>query len=65
MDKLITVYELAKYFRVDRFTIYRMVYRGELPVIKIANRWRFKEKDIIKWLEKNKKYKIKRKRKKR
>ena len=65
MYKLITVYELANYFRVDRFTIYRMVYRGELPVIKIANLWRFKEKDINKWIEKNKKYKIKGKRKKR
>ena len=64
MDKLLTLYELADYLKVDKFTVYNMVYRGQLPAIKVANLWRFKEKDIIKWLEKNKKYKIKKKRKK-
>ena len=61
MENLLTLYELADYLKLDKFTIYRMVYRGELPAIKVANQWRFKEKDITKWLEKNKKYKIKRK----
>ena len=61
MDKLISLYELADYLHVDKFTVYRMLYRGELPAIKVANLWRFKEKDINKWLEKNKKFKIKRK----
>ena len=61
MDKLISLYELADYLHVDKFTVYRMLYRGELPAIKVANLWRFKENDINKWLEKNKKFKIKRK----
>ncbi len=61
MEKLLTLYELADYFKVDKFTIYRMVYRKQLPAIKVASQWRFKEKDIEKWLEKNKNYTIKRK----
>ncbi len=59
MEKLLTLYELADYLKLDKFTIYRMVYRRQLPAIKVANQWRFKEKDIEKWLEENKKYKIK------
>lgn len=62
MEKLLTLYELADYLKLDKFTIYRMVYRKQLPAIKVANQWRFKEKDIDKWLERNKKYEIKRKR---
>lgn len=61
MEKLLTLYELANYLKLDKFTIYRMVYRKNLPAIKVANQWRFKEKDIEKWLEKNKNYTIKRK----
>ena len=62
MQKLLTLYELADYLHVNRYTVYRMVERKELPAIKVANLWRFKEKDIDRWLEKNKNYKIKRKR---
>ena len=60
MEKLLTLYELADYLKLNKFTIYRMVYCRQLPAIKVANQWRFKEKDIEKWLEENKKYKIKR-----
>ncbi len=61
MEKLLTLYELADYLKVNKFTVYRMVYRKQLPAIKVANHWRFKEQDIEKWLEKNKNYTIKRK----
>lgn len=61
MEKLLTLYEVAEYLRLNRFTVYRMVERGELPAIKVANQWRFKERDIDKWLEENKKLKRKRK----
>jgi excisionase family DNA binding protein len=64
MEKLLTLYELADYLKLDKFTIYRMVYRRQLPAIKVANQWRFKEKDIEKWLEKSKKYQFKRKKRK-
>jgi len=60
MDKLLTLYELAEYLKLNKFTIYRMVENGKLPAIRVANQWRFKEKDIDSWLEKNKKSKRRR-----
>lgn len=61
MEKLLTLYEVADYLRLNKFTVYRMVDRGKLPAIKVANQWRFKEKDLDKWLEENKKFRKKRK----
>lgn len=61
MEKLLTLYEVAAYLRLNKFTVYRMVERGEFPAIKVANQWRFKEKDLDKWLEENKKIKRKQK----
>ena len=61
MEKLLTLYEVAAYLRLNRFTVYHMVERGEMPSIKVANQWRFKEKDLDKWLEENKKFRRKRK----
>lgn len=61
MDKLLVLHEVADYLRLNKFTVYRMVERGELPAIRVANQWRFKEKDLDKWLEESKKFKRKRK----
>lgn len=63
LEKLLTIPEVANYLRVNRFTIYRMANRGDLPAIKVADLWRFKESDIKKWLEKNKQPNIKSKKK--
>ena len=49
-DKLLTLEEVAAYLRLNRFTVYRMAERGELPGAKIARRWRFRESSICKWL---------------
>ena len=54
LPKLLTIDEIASYLRINRFTVYRMANRGDLPGIRVANLWWFKEKDIEKWLEKNK-----------
>ncbi len=50
-DKLLTIDEVAGYLRLNRFTVYRMAERGELPGAKIARRWRFTETDIIRWVQ--------------
>lgn len=56
-DKLLTIKEVAEYLRLNRFTVYRMAERGELPGAKIARRWRFSEVEIKRWLERCKKSK--------
>ena len=53
-DKLLTIEEVATYLRLNRFTVYRMAERGELPGAKIARRWRFQEREIGRWLERHK-----------
>lgn len=54
-DKLLTIEEVAKYLRLNRFTVYRLAEAGELPGIKVARRWRFKSKDIEAWFDRRKK----------
>ncbi len=54
LEKLLTVPEVAKYLRVNPFTVYRMVERGDLPGIRVADMWRFEESDIKKWLQEKK-----------
>ena len=60
LGKLMTVVEVAAYLRVNRFTVYRLVERGELPGVKVGDLWRFKERDIEAWLERQKRSKRKR-----
>jgi excisionase family DNA binding protein len=47
--KVITVGELAKYLRVHRSTIYRLLKKGQLPGFKIGSDWRFSRAAIDKW----------------
>lgn len=52
---MITIEELAELLKVSPRTIYRMLEKGELLfAIKIQGSWRFKEEDIMSWLESQK-----------
>lgn len=52
---MITIEELAEMLKVSPRTIYRMLEKGELQfAIKIQGSWRFKEEDIMSWLESQK-----------
>lgn len=55
MDELLTIEELARYLKISKHTLYKMVEKGKLPALKIANQWRFKKGDINKWVEKQRK----------
>lgn len=55
MKPMITIEELAEMLKVSPRTIYRMLEKDELPfAIKIQGSWRFKEEDIMSWLESQK-----------
>ena len=55
VDRLLTIDELAKIFRVSTRTIYRMLDDEELPfAIKLKGTWRFPENDVYAWLESHK-----------
>ncbi len=56
-DKLLTIQEVADYLRLNRFTVYRLAERGDLPGFKVTDQWRFKSGEVERWLEKHKNHK--------
>ena len=48
--RIMTIEEVAKYLRLHKTTIYRMVRLGENPYSKIGNQWRFRKDVIDAWI---------------
>ena len=48
----LTVKEVAKYLRVNEYTVYRLVNQKQIPAYKIGSQWRFKRKVLDEWLKK-------------
>jgi len=48
--RMMTTAEVAKYLRVSRATVYRLVKQGEIPVSRIAKHLRFRRDVIDRWL---------------
>jgi excisionase family DNA binding protein len=53
MPELMTVEELCQYLRFTRKTIYRLLKQGNIPAVKIGNKWRFDKATIDRWLHHN------------
>lgn len=49
--KLLTVDEVAKLFRISKASVYRMVESRIIPFYKISGVLRFKEEDLLIYLE--------------
>jgi len=52
-ENLLTAEQVARYLRVDRFTVYRLVTQKKIPAFKVGNQWRFKRELLDEWLKKN------------
>ena len=50
-DMFMTTKEVARYLRVDQYTIYRLVTQKKIPAFKIGNQWRFKRSVLERWLK--------------
>ena len=50
MDRLVNTNEIADYLNVKPITIRRKAAKGEMPTIKLGNRYRFDKSQIDKWL---------------
>jgi excisionase family DNA binding protein len=50
---LLTAEQVARYLKVDKFTVYRLVTQKKIPAFKVGNQWRFKKKMVDAWLIKN------------
>jgi len=47
---MMTTGEVAKYLRVSRATVYRLVKQGKIPVSRISKHLRFRKGRIDRWL---------------
>lgn len=52
-ESLLTTQQVARYLKVDKFTVYRLVSRKKIPAFRVGNQWRFKREMIEAWLQKN------------
>jgi len=50
---LLTTKQVARYLKVDKFTVYRLVTQRKIPAFKVGNQWRYKKKLIDAWLLEN------------
>lgn len=52
-DNLLTTTQVARYLKVDKFTVYRLVAQKKIPAFRVGNQWRFRKSMIDAWLMKN------------
>jgi excisionase family DNA binding protein len=52
-QNLLTTDQVARYLKVDKFTVYRLIAQKKIPAFKVGNQWRFNKKMIDAWLMKN------------
>ncbi|MBU3114797.1 helix-turn-helix domain-containing protein [Clostridium lacusfryxellense] len=50
-DEIMTVREVATYFKVSEATALKQVVDGELPAFKIGSHWRIKKSELSKHIE--------------
>ena len=50
-ESVMTVKEVADYLRVNQRTVYRLTMDRKLPGFKVGATWRFKRKDIDRWID--------------
>lgn len=46
----LTTKEVARYLRVNPYTVYRLVSQKKLPAYKVGSQWRFKRAVLDQWL---------------
>jgi excisionase family DNA binding protein len=52
-ENLLTADQVARYLKVDKFTVYRLVSQKKIPAFKVGSQWRFKKRLLDDWLRKN------------
>jgi excisionase family DNA binding protein len=53
LRRLLPIAAAAEYLGVSRATIERLVYRGELPIVKVAGSTRYDVEDLAGYVENN------------
>lgn len=50
---ILTIEELARYLKISKSTLYKLVREGKIPSQKVGRHWRFRKTAIDRWLEEN------------
>jgi excisionase family DNA binding protein len=50
-DEIMTVSEVAAYFKISEVTTYKLVQEGKIPAFKIGRHWRVKKSDLSEFVE--------------
>jgi excisionase family DNA binding protein len=50
LRQILNIEEVADYLRVTERTVYRLVWQGALPAMKVGRQWRFEKEAIDQWL---------------
>lgn len=53
-DQLLSVEQVAEYLQLNRSTVYDWAQKGKIPAIKLGQIWRFRRREIDRWLESHK-----------
>ncbi len=51
-NEIMTVSEVAEYFKISEVTTYKLVQEGKIPAFKIGRHWRVKRADLGEFIEK-------------
>lgn len=51
-NEIMTLKQLSEYLQISQRSIHRMIKRGDIPAVKVTNRWRFERSTINEWLRK-------------
>lgn len=50
-SEIMTVSEVAEYFKISEVTTYKLVQEGKIPAFKIGRHWRVKRSDLSEFIE--------------
>lgn len=50
-DDILTITEVADFFKVAEKTVYALAQKGELPGFKVGGQWRFRRTAIDAWID--------------
>lgn len=50
-NDIMTIKEVAEYLKIKEKTAYHLSAKGEIPAFKVGRSWRFRKRDIDRWIE--------------
>jgi excisionase family DNA binding protein len=51
MRSVLTLAEVAEFLRVHPTTVYRLLYKDQIPAFKVGSEWRFNQESVESWVK--------------